>query len=54
METQADQYAFQLRSDMLEAARAGRESDVARLFALDPSLVDTRPAGWYPCCDKRP
>jgi len=32
---------------MIEAARAGNESDVARLFALSPSLVNARTASWY-------
>jgi len=45
MESLADKGASQLY--MLEAARAGHESEVARLFALDPSLVDARTTDWY-------
>jgi len=40
--------ADRLQIDMLEAARAGRESDVARLLTLDPSC------SLAPGCDKRP
>jgi len=41
MESLVDQPASQLQK-ILEAASAGHESDVARLLALDPSLVDAR------------
>jgi len=40
--------ADQLQIDMLEAARAGHESEVARLLALNPSLVDSSITAGFP------